>query len=223
MLSVLNDEEAIAGFRDLGYSPEQVRARVAGFARTFHDTYALGKGADLGWLDKSPRYAEDPALLCRAFPDGLFVVMHRHPLDQVHSFTRGGHFAHPALRADSEDGPSLILRAAAYWRDVTQGLTDFASSVDGAAISITYEALCDRPQPVLESVLQHLDLPWDAEVLNFHRHEHDVGREAGRVAGTKGFSASTRHWLTWPKDWVLRAWEVVRPTAEKLGYRIDEG
>lgn len=227
--SVLDDEPGMTGLADLGYEPSDVAEKLGAFARRFYDTYAKGRRAG-NWIDKSPRYAEAPLRILRLFPDARFVVLHRHPLDQIHSFTRGGTVRHTALdaivcpqTADHSIGTmsnryQTIVMGATYWRDVTGRLIEFAAQHPRQALAVKYEQLCDEPRQVLEKILSHYQLDWSDRVMEYHRYEHDLGREAWRAAGTRGFSASSGAWKGWPRDWAVSAWEICQDIATSLGY-----
>ncbi len=215
--AVMEDEASMAGYRDLGYDTEHVRELLAHTARVPLDTYASGRESRLGWVDKSPRYAEEPLRILALFPEARFVIMHRHPLDQIHSFTRAGSFKHPAL-GSSTMGKDLVLTAARYWHRTTRGLTALGESENTTALSIRYEDLCSDPRNTLGSITSHFHLPWNESVLNYHLHNHDLGREAGRVAGTRGFSLSTGGWGAWQQDWIDDTWDIVASAAQDLGY-----
>lgn len=217
LLDVLDDPQSVSGFSGLGIGTDDVERRLAHFMRAFHDTYAAARHAKSGWLDKSPHYAENPEQIASAFPDASFVVLHRHPLDQIDSFTRGGTFAHRAL-GQIDTGAPLIEAAAQYWVRVVAGLRNFASHHSEATLTVRYEDLCESPRETLERILEHLSLPWSDNVLNYHQHDHDLGREGGRVAGTVGFDISTGRYNTWPTDWLETAWSLTRDTATALGY-----
>jgi len=216
---VLEDDHAVTGICDLGFTARDLEMRLAALGRGFLDSYARSHSTR-NWVDKSPRYAESPELIWRLFPQALFIVMHRHPLDQIYSFTRGGTFAHPALSTEAV-GRELILAAARYWSDVSAGLIAHARNTSTQTLTIRYEDLCDSPQDVLQRVILHLALPWDAEVLEYHRHSHDPGREAGRVVGTVGFKRSSGYWRRWSRGFVDDLWAVVHGPAVKLGYDLD--
>ncbi len=222
MMQVLNDGPSLAGLGDMGFSYDDVKDRLGRFARSFFDAYALSKGAELGWLDKSPRYAEEPDMVAGLFQGSRLLVMHRHPLDQVHSFTRGGSFAHDTLATETR-GAELIERAARYWATCTSKLTATAESHVERTLVITYEELCRRPRETLASALAHLDLPWSDNVLDYHKFDHDLGREGGRVTGTRGFVRSAGGWTSWPSEWVEIAWSIVGPVASDVGYSITDG
>lgn len=220
LLKVLDDDPSLRGLEDVGYNADQITEKVACFARQFHDTYAVSKGAAAGWLDKSPRYAESPETLARAYSSAKFIIMHRRPLDQIHSFTRGGTFVHPAL-GQPESGRPLIEVAAQYWASTTRRLLEFSKDHYPDVLEITYEDLCSEPELTLRSVTDHLQLEWNEEVLNYHKHPHDLGREAGRVSGTRGFALSTGAWHSWPDDWVTSAHAITAHTATRIGYQLE--
>ena len=218
LLSALGDDASMTGFNDIGYERSVVRNKLADFARSFHDAYAASWGAASGWLDKSPSHAVSPGLLATAFPNARFLILHRYPLDQIHSFTRGGSFVHSSL-AGVSPGRETVLAAAQYWRRATGCLHDFDQRDDLATESVSYEALCATPRETLALVLAHLELPWSENVVSYHKFDHDLGREAGRVSGTVGFSASQGGWHKWPQKWVEDAWDVVGDLAVTVGYQ----
>lgn len=216
--AALVDEASIQGLRDLGYETADIRRQIAGLGRSFLDTYAVGKGKT-HWVDKSPRYAEDPALITAMYPNAKFLVMHRDPLDQIHSFTKGGKYVPAALRSfDDSRGRALVLGAAEYWKRVTEGLLEFSARWESSVHVFRYEELCDDPSRILGGALEHLGMHWDSAVLNYHEHDHDLGREAGRVQGTVGFSRSEGAWREWPAGLSEEVWEIVEPAASLLGY-----
>ncbi|WP_066640739.1 sulfotransferase family protein [Serinicoccus hydrothermalis] len=217
---VMADDASMAGYRDLGYEEVDVRRLLSQAARNPLDTYAEGRGAASGWADKSPRYAEMPDGIRTLFPDAAFLVMQRHPLDQIHSFTKGGTVRHPALGSQGT-GEELVLSAARYWATLARGLRSFAVDHPRQTLSIRYEDLCAHPDDTLHAVTDHFGLTWSPDVLDYHDHDHDLGREAGRVAGTRGFSLSTGGWRSWPDSWSSAAWSVVADEAEPLGYRAE--
>jgi protein-tyrosine sulfotransferase len=219
LTALLDDPLSMRGLRDLGFDSDLVRSKLATFARSFLDTYA-GAGGATAWIDKSPRYAEDPFAILRLFPDALTIVLHRHPLDQVHSFTRGGKFAHPALATEAH-GAALLQRAGEYWVEVTEGLLRVQEAQGDRSLTVRYEDLCASPEKVMHRVLAHLELPWDPEVLNYDKHDHDVGHEAGRVIGTVGFHRSWGEWQRWDPQTIANVWAIVASAATKLGYGPD--
>lgn len=220
LLALVEDDVAMRGLADMGYGSDAVRARLAAFSRTFLDSYASGRGA-LGWCDKTPSYAELPLPLLGLFPKAHYVILHRHPLDQIYSFTKDGSFAHPALRLDGcHDRRRLLVAAAEYWSRVTEGLQDFTAMKEVDACVLRYEDLCEEPRVQLGKVLSHLDLEWSDNVLEYHKFPHDVGRQSGRIGGTVGFSPVEGKWRTWDQRTLDEVWALVKVVAGKQGYDL---
>jgi len=214
--AVLSDEGSIEGVSDLGYSKDSLAVALGDMGRRFLDGYALSRGV-VDWVDKSPRYAETPEILDQLFPDARYIILHRHPFDQIYSFTRNGTFVHPALDPGGSDA-SVIVRAAKYWASVTRNILAFQDAHGPACIAIKYEELCDQPETVLRRCLNHLRIPWDEAVLHHDRYRHDLGRAAGRVNGTVGFSWSGGAWSSWGEETKAAAWVHVGEHATRLGY-----
>lgn len=216
---LLTDGPSMQGVRDIGYSEEDWHRAVSTFGRKPFDIYASSRNARV-WVDKSPRYAENPHDIALLFPQARFIILHRHPLDQIASFTRQGTFCHPALGTQCE-GEVLIRRAADYWSHVTQGVLEFTRRPDIRSLSVTYEDLCSQPVRELSAIADHLRVEYSPEMVRYDAHEHDVGREAGRVSGTRGFDATTGKWRAWPTPWQDAAWESVERVARSVGYDRD--
>lgn len=216
LAQLLRDEPALEGARDIGYPYPAWQQHVASFGRGPLDAYAASRELTK-WVDKTPRYAEDPEGIASLFPDARFIILHRHPLDQIASFTRQGTFCHYSVGEDLS-GEELIQAAATYWATVTARVVEFAQDGDAATITLTYEELCASPRPTLTRVAAHLSADFDEAMVNYHEHPHDVGREAGRVLGTRGFAPTTGRWREWPAEWQDVAWAIVDEQACALGY-----
>lgn len=218
--ALARDEHALRGVVDLGFDEAVFRDDLEHFARRWLDLHAASRNAD-HWVDKSPHYAHDPDAIHALFPTARFLVMHRHPLDQIASFTRGGSFVHRDLApfvADPDDASAVLAGAATYWRDLTTGLVSFTEQHADQVHAFTYEGLCDAPGAVLTDICAHLDVDYDATMLDYHEVDHVVGREAGRVSGTRGFERSTGRWRRWGPGDVDHVWDTVATTATPLGY-----
>lgn len=220
LLALVEDDVAMRGLADMGYGADAVRARLVAFSRSFLDSYAAGRGASR-WCDKTPSHAEVPLRLLDHFPKARFVVLHRHPLDQIHSFTKDGSFAHPALKLNAgSDRMRVLMAAAAYWSRITQGLHEFARLDEVAACVIRYEDLCEKPRSQLANVLGHLKLEWSDNVLEYHKFPHDAGRQSGRIGGTVGFSPTKGRWRSWDERTLMEVWGAVDGVAEEQGYDL---
>jgi protein-tyrosine sulfotransferase len=208
---------ASRGFAAMGFDEEHVANRIRLFADYFFANYARSKGKSR-WADKSPTYVQVLPFIRRVFPTAQFVFIHRFPLDQIHSHTKGGihtnEFIERNRLASSED---VRAAAARYWAVSTRAMVDFAQH-DPASLQLRYEDLCASPRAVLGSLLTFLDEPWEEGVLEFHKVPHDVGMEAASVRSTTGFDIRSGEYSAWPLGVVHECADIVRETARAVGY-----
>lgn len=212
---LLDDERALRGLASMGFNETHVRARLAMFVEYFFGNYAAAHGKSR-WADKSPSYLDCIDLLTMLFPKARFVTIHRHPLDQVHSHTKGGSFIHEPIQALLVAGEDTRITAARYWICKTQLLME--RDHDERFLSIRYEDLCSNPTRVTELIAGHVGIGWSPLMLRFGEQSHDFGAEATRTRVTKDFHLSTGHWQAWDPDVVQQAWEITAPLARRLGY-----
>ncbi len=214
------EERAARGLESLGYDSDHVAQQLAGLADYFHGNYARSRGK-VRWADKSPTYVDHIDLLQRMFPQARFVCIHRNPLDQVHSHTRGGSFTHEPVAEFLGVGEDPRLGAARYWAAKTALL--HARQEDAAFLSIRYEDLCREPELVTRALAVHMGVAWSREMLEFGAVQHDFGAEAARTRSTSGFTISSGHWKDWPPDVTEEVWRIVDPVARALDYAWEAG
>lgn len=214
---LLEERRALEGLDAMGFDREHVQQRVRAFADYFFANYARSQGKPR-WADKCPAYVDHLDLIESVFPDACHVVIHRHPLDQVESFTKGGTHVRPPVEPYVRAGEDPRVAGARYWTACTEHVEQFTARTAAATTTIRYEDLCRDPERVLRGVLSHLDIAWEPAVLEHHRHRHDLGMEAARARASRGFVPSINTWRHWPPDIVERCWEVVAGPASRLGY-----
>ena len=115
-------------------------------------------------IDKSPTYASNRETLEKAeamFEGAKYIHLVRHPYAVVESFAR--------MRMDklvsSEDTDAYQL-AELIWRDSNQNIINLAEDIDPNRYHLVYyEDLVSKPQQVLESICQFLNVPFDPAVL----------------------------------------------------------
>jgi hypothetical protein len=205
----------------MGYDTEHVLQRARTFAAYFFENYAKSQGKPR-WVDKSPLYVDYVDFIERLFPDAQFLVLHRHPLDQVHSLTRGGSIAPEViLRATSESPGSvdIRLRGAEYWSQRTRTL--LCRNWQADMLAIRYEDLCQSPEEILRRVFRWLGEDWSPSVLSFSENPHDSGKEATRTRSTRSFEKRNGASTSWPTDLRLACWDLVKEEGRALGYGLD--
>lgn len=218
--SLLTEETYRRGFSGMGFDEDHVVQRIREFVIYFFGNYALSKGKGR-WADKSPSYVDWLPFIHQLFPEAKFVMIYRHGLDQVNSFTRGGTFMHEALRTQYVEGGDLLFAASRYWVAQVEKMMDFEANHPDRCFRLTYEELCTNPERCLKALFEFLAEPWEPEVMDFYHFEHDMGKEGGRAISTKGFEISQGHYKTWPQEILQGCISIMDAKLRKLGYQDD--
>jgi hypothetical protein len=221
-LRPLLGERPLAGLAGMGFGEEHAVAKVRELALYFFGSYAASWGKPR-WADKTPAYVDHLDFLHRLFPEARFAHLHRHGLDQAHSFTRGGTLERPELAAHARVGEDPRLASVRYWRAKSERILDFEARHPDACHRLGYEELCRDPEATLRLLFTFLDEPWEPGVLRFWEHPHDKGHEHGRVVATRGFQPRSGHHRRWPADLRRAALDVAAPVLRRLGYPVEEG
>jgi hypothetical protein len=215
---VLDDPSALAGLESLGFDRAHVVREVASLCAYFFDNYALSAGK-ARWADKTPRYVDHLPLLEELFPQACRVVIHRHPLDQIHSHTKGGTFVHRPLVDRCQPDVDVRVVAAHYWVEQTQKILA-ACERRPPAFVIGYERLCLEPRKTIAGLLAAIGEPWSDAVLDFQEQSHDVGKEAASIQRHNGFELQTGGYRAWDARVVHECTEIVTETARRVGYDV---
>jgi protein-tyrosine sulfotransferase len=217
--SVLGDSCALQGLESMGFDRQHVTDRIRNLCDYFYSNYAASCEKPR-WADKTPLYIDHLGVVAELFPDAKYVVIHRHPLDQIHSHTKGGTFVHPPLAHVYTEGEEVRVAAARYWVDQTHKIMDFCAAHPPAAV-ITYEGLCAEPRSTVAGILAAVGEEWSEEVLDFHHNPHDHGKEAASIQRIKGFQLQAGRYRSWAPDVLAACVAVVKDTATTLGYEVE--
>jgi protein-tyrosine sulfotransferase len=219
LIPLINDRKCQIGLKRMGFEEDHVVQKLREFCLYFFENYAAACGK-ARWADKTPAYVDHLDFLLRLFPESQFVMIHRHGLDQAHSYTRGGTFMRETLRGYCRDGEDLRIGAVRYWHEKTQRVLDFEERRSEKCIHVLYERLCESSEEQLRLVFDFLGESWEPEVLEFYKFSHDKGAEDGRVMATSGISASRGHYHRWPPELVERCARIAESTLSRLGYKV---
>jgi protein-tyrosine sulfotransferase len=217
--AMLDDPGALEGLNSMGFDRAHVTSRIRTECDYFYDNYAASCGKPR-WVDKTPSYIDHLPLLHEIFPDAQYVVIHRNPLDQIHSHTKGGTFVHEPLAPLLAKHGDLRVAAAHYWVNQSELIMSSATTHPPAVV-ITYEQLCLRPKETIERVLSAIGEPWRDSVLDFHGQSHDQGKEAASIQRIKGFRLQTGGYLGWAPDLLATCRAIVKETAATVGYEVE--
>jgi protein-tyrosine sulfotransferase len=214
--TLVGPTRASRGLESMGYDEQHVLSKVNEFAEYFFGNYARSRGKPR-WADKSPTYVEHLYFIRKVFPNAQFVFIHRNPLDQIHSHTKGGSHSNAFIEAHRlAPDEDVRLPAARYWVASTRMITAFASQ-DYSSYEITYEDLCNSPHTILANLFDFLEEPWEDSVLDFHKVQHDLGMEAARTRSTQGFVVSSGNYSAWPESIRSECTAIVGAMSDAIG------
>ncbi len=116
--------------------------------------------------------------------------------------------------------------AAAYWAEAVRSGRKLLENEDSRRryLELRYEDVVNRPEETLRALFEFIEEPWDAEVLEYHRHKRDLAGEssAEQVARKLYTSAAGR----WERDLRLEDKDAVKAAAGdllvELGYAADQ-
>lgn len=219
LVRLLDSPRGMTGLEAMGFDRDHTVAKVREVAHYFLGNYAASRSRAT-WVDKTPGYVEILHHLEEVFPEARFVVVHRHPLDQVHSHTRGGTVVHGPVERFVRPGEDVRVAAARYWAHHTDALLALERRRAGRCLRVRYEDVCARPEDEFRRLFGFLGVGWEPEALDYRRAEHDVGREGGKALGKRGFPVSSGGWRRWPADVVAECLPAVAAPMAALGYEV---
>lgn len=217
LAALAGDRRSLEGLEAMGFDEDHVLCKLRELSRYFFASYAASWGKPR-WADKTPAYVDHAEFLHRLFPDARFVHIHRHGLDQAHSFTRGGTHHRRVLASYGRPEEDPRLGSIRYWKEKIDRLLAFEAAHPESCFRLGYEELCNDPEAHLRPLFTFLGEPWEPGVMDFHIFPHDKGNEHGRVVATRGFRPSRDHFHHWPPELLEAAAPIVGPTLERLGY-----
>jgi Sulfotransferase family len=150
---------------DIDLDPGAVERRMADHdpltagdaARSFYEAYAAQEGKPR-WGDKSPPYTWKARRIQRALPEAHFIHLIRDGRDVALSLT------------EVSWGPGDVQAAATKWvEELRQARRRARRLRRGTYIEVRYEDLVADPEPLLRRIVEFVALPWDGEMLSYHR------------------------------------------------------
>lgn len=198
-------------FSRWGVSEEAVREALAsdppqdfsGAVRRVFATYARQRGK-ARYGDKTPSYVLNQPLLARLFPEARFVHIVRDGRDVALSLL------------DVRFGPDTIEEAALFWREhVTRGRRTGRSLGDMRYREVRYEELVERPEPILRSICQFVDLSFSDQMLAYQARANEVIKDFS-------YPEEQRHLLLPPRPG-LRDWRSQMSVADLTKFEALAG
>jgi protein-tyrosine sulfotransferase len=211
------------GVQGAGIDENALLDRLRGLAAGVFDDYAAAKGKSR-WIDKTPAYIDILDFLDALFGKWCrYIMLYRHGLDVASSLANayekqvlGG----PAKEyADAHSDPPR-LTFARYWAEQCEKMMAFEAAHPGQCFRIYYEQYAKEPERYLPPLFDFLGEPWEPEVLNFNKKQHDFGLQDSKILETRGFKPNIGTYDCWSAEEIAAAKEITADTMIKLGYEI---
>ncbi|RMG11187.1 MAG: sulfotransferase, partial [Deltaproteobacteria bacterium] len=173
------------------------------------------------FLDKTPAYGLILDFLEKLYPRAKYVVLSRHPVAVLHSF------AHSFFDGRYRDAWEFNPIVARYVPAIARFLREKKVSM----VHVRYEDLVTRPEEELGRIFEYLDLPMQADAVEYGKHAHVKGSFGDPITVEKYDRPTTEKMERWAADlasrpddlaFVQRAFESLDPEdLEVYGYPVD--
>jgi len=147
---------------------------------------ARGKGKRF-FLDKTPANALVLPFIAKLYPRARYVVLTRHPAAIWSSYANS--FFDGDYVAARKFNPILNRYVPAMAR--------FLRERPAPIVQVGYEQLVQHPEPEMRRVYEFLELPFDAETIEYGRHEFDskgLGDPLGVAQHSRPVTDSVEKW-----------------------------
>jgi hypothetical protein len=221
MAMIWRSEWVRKGMTGAGVDDERLRYLFKEFAAGVLDNYAIAKGKGR-WIDKTPAYTDILDFLDFLYgSECKYIMLYRHGLDVANSLANlneknvlGG----PAkLYADSVTGSPRVIFSR-YWAEQCEKMLRFEEIHPRQCHRIHYEEYASGPEKYLPPLFDFLGEPWEPDVLDFSKKQHDFGLQDSHIDATATFSPKTGTYKSWNKEDLSDAMRIAATTIKKLGY-----
>lgn len=217
----LADLERIVGsdwkrLSQYGFTQEEWLQRIATFFDGVQGDYARERGKRR-WADKTPLYALSLDFITRVFPDCQVVHVIRDGRDVAVSHRK--RFGYWSSVKSAVKWPKYIAAARAAGSRLPPD----------RYYELRYESVVDDTEKALRGLFEFLDEPWEPEVLNYDKHQHDVPekyhaeaqrrRKGARSSGSIYRSRVGSYHRELDPATRLLFWAFGRSTLKELGYQ----
>ena len=134
-------------------------------------------------------------------------MLYRHGLDVANSLAGmyeknvlGG----PAkIYADNMTGSTRVIFAK-YWAEQCEKMLRFEEAHSRQCHRIHYEEYASDPEKYLPPLFDFLEEPWEPDVLDFSKKQHDFGLQDSHIDATSTFSPKTGAYKSWNQEGPVR-------------------
>jgi hypothetical protein len=215
---MLRSPDALKGLDSMGYGKEEVARALGGLVASFFEGYARARNKPR-WADKTPNYVDCLSELWELFgPEARFVLVRRHGLDVAYSLADPSR-RYPAIAEFVEgEGGNVPVAAGRFWAAQNQKIERFRVAHPQACFVLRYEDLTTAPLPVLKSLFDFLDAPWEPGVVVYNRATHHTGFEDPDVWRRSRIEPNSGRYRGWPPDVIEQVTSACQPMLGVLGY-----
>lgn len=214
---VWRDEAALAGLSGLGFEPDHVLIKLREMCDYFFDAYAAGRNKPR-WADKSPQYVDCLDFIETLYgPKCKYLFLYRHGLDVACSIAPRENIrpARPHIEACGDPHAG----AARYWARQCEKMLAFAQARGERVFTFKYEDFMQSPEMTGRRIFEFLGEAWEPQVLEYYKHEHDVGALEDPIASaSRGFQPSMKNYLQLPAATLAGMKREAGSMLERLGY-----
>lgn len=141
------------------------------------------------FLDKTPAYALVLDFIARIYPNAKYVVLTRHPLAVFSSF------AESFFDSDYQVAHDYNPITERYVPAIAKFLREKKAPIH----HVVYEQLVADPDTVMRGVFEFLGVPYEAEAIDYGKHEHEgkgLGDPIGVAKHSRPSTASLHKWAS---------------------------
>ena len=195
----------------LGWADDEFDDKLRQFFDDIFMRYARQHGKER-WGEKTPLHTWHINALKRLFPDAVFVAIVRHP--------------GAAIASNMRRFQQTLARAAYHYERYNKEIARQAEVVPKRMITLRYEDLLLRTEPVMRELLEWLGEEWSDSVLEHHvvQGGRDHVRIEGKTRPDESIDASriSRWAEAMPDADRLLVTQRLGRLAEFLGYSMDD-
>lgn len=213
------DETALLGLSGLGFEAEHVLYKLRELSDYFFNSYATARNKPR-WADKSPQYVDCLDFIEKLYgPSCKYLFIYRNGLDVACSI--GSRKVIKLAQPHQEACGDPFVGAARYWAVQCQKMLHFEQRHRERVFKLRYEEFVEAPENVTRKLLEFVGEPWEPQVLEFHKHEHDTGFLEDPIASmSKGFQPSMKNYEKLPTQLVQGMRREAQAMLQQLGYAM---
>lgn len=215
-----HDETAMLGLSGLGFDADHVLYKLRELSDYFFNSYTVARHKQR-WADKSPQYVDCLDFIEKLYgPSCRYLFIYRNGLDVACSIGTRKVFKLAKPHQDACGDP--FIGAARYWAVQCEKMVRFEQMHRERVFTLRYEEFVQSPENVARQLLEFIGEPWEPQVLEFHKHEHDTGFLEDPIASmSKGFQPSLKNYEKLPQPLVQGMKREAHGMLQQLGYEID--